>query len=313
MNVRRPLALLLSVLAPALLRAAPPASAPAAPPFPLEASDFDWIRNELIVREAEKLEKEVPRIEKGTDIKMRLIAGTDLIGSFDFASSNYFIVVRSKVESRQFYRELDPSDRLRLDRTYRDDWVKLSATARTWAILAAAKVPMPEPRAEPTWADLQRNGSPEEMVQFARRLATTWTARNPGERDPGHAALLLHACAAENRADAVGLLGRMYLQGHGVRRNGELALRMLAWAANAPERSKDAEDALRKFDVDSNRREMAVEGGAKWVRERQTEIQAHGVYIQGQKDARELKRKETLGVKEEPAKPDPKAGKKTGK
>jgi hypothetical protein len=296
----------LSLLFLALGRAAAadtlPAVEPVPPVVPLAESDREWVRNEIYVREAERMDRDSPRVQKGDELRLQLLNGNELIGTFVFASSNSFTVVRNQVESRQYFRELDIPDRLRLDPGFREAALKIAALAQTEALLPARK-PAPSPRTPLDWEELLRTGTREEMHLFARRvLGSLATERVPGPLDAGHAWLLLQA-SAPVKPEALADLGQLYVRGVGVRRNGELSLNLLAAASRVGVQS--ASDFINKTKVDSNRRRSAETAGQRWQEERRTDALRYQAHTLGMKQEREARRRETLGPEEPPPPPPP--------
>jgi hypothetical protein len=264
----------------------------------LAEADWDWVRNELVVRSAAQLDAESPRYKKGDEMKIRLVTGTDINGQFDFASDSYFIVIRNKAESRQPFIDLDPSDRVRIDPSFREATVKIEALLQARAIFAAAsKVKEPEPREKPTWDDLMKNGTTAEMNTEARRIMKTWSLRNPGPLDPGHAAVIFSGLAPAD-PEAAYALGTMIFNGAGIRKNGELSLNLISHAAKAG--VSESYRFLDRFKVESYRRDGAAKAGADWLAKQKSNLLLHKDSILALKAERETRRKETLGIKDAP-------------
>ena len=302
-----PTRLLPVLLALPLLRAvsAAPAAAPipvppAAPaPITLSTNDLEWVRHEIYVRESERMDQELPRTKKDDELRLRLINGADLVGSFVFASSNTFTAVRNNVESRQSFRDLDHQDRLRLDPTFREAALKLASLAQAQALMPPLKTP-PPPRSGLTWEELLRSGTADERLAFARSILATWSERSPGPLDPGYA-FLLSVSALPVNTDAAALAGLMLLNGQGVRKNPELSLQLLA--ASAAGKSNEASSVLAKFKVDNSRRVQAQADGERWLAARREELRRHEPRVMALKKEREEARLATLGP--EPAPPPP--------
>ena len=286
-----------------LLPLCAPAQQPGAatPPPVITMRDFERVAKDQRRAIDVELDRSHPKFHKDEAFEITTPKGTVVKGRFQWASSNYVLVVQAGArEVRVPFSDLPFTFRLRSDFEFRNEQAAITANVNARCILEAGGLAIEtfETTDGDALAYLAACADPAALTRTGKQIMKGSTKAAP---DPARAVLYFEAAASQGNADAQYALGRLYHAGFPLERNPAASARWLSAAAETYQ--QEASEFLNRINMPAQARqkglELHKELSAALAKQRKTMAEA---YLQQWK-AR-LARLIQPGAPPESAKPD---------
>ncbi len=248
------LALLFSVFA---LCASAQQPAGGKPPPVITMRDFERVAKDQRRAVETDLDRLHPKFRKNDPFEITTPKGEVIKGSFQWASSNYVLVVQAGTrEVRVPFSSLPFKERIRSDFELRNEQISITSTVNARTILehGGLVVETFEATAPDALAYLAACADPAALARTGKQIMKGSARATP---DPARAVLYFEAAASLGNADAQYALGRLHHGGFPLERDPALAARWLCAAAEAYQ--QEASEYLGRINVPAPVRQKALE------------------------------------------------------
>ena len=227
------------------------------PPPVITMRDFDRVAKDQRRAVDAELDRTHPKFRKDDPLEITTPKGTVIKGAFQWASSNYVLVVQAGArEVRVPFSDLPFAERLRSDFALRGERAAITAAVNARTILQAGGMEIGtfETSDPDALAYLAACSDPAALARTGKNILKG-TAKSPP--DPARAVLYFEAAASLGNADAQYALGRLYHAGFPLERNPAAAARWLCAAAEAYQ--QEASEFLNRINMPSPARQKGLD------------------------------------------------------
>ena len=248
-----------SALLLALLPLCAPAQQPgAAKPAPvITMRDFERVAKDQRRAFEADLDRALPKFRKDEPFDITTPKGTVVKGTFQWASSNYVLVVQTgSREVRVPFSDLPFTARLRSDFELRHEQASITATVNARIILEAGGLAIEtfDTTDPDALAYLAASADPAALTRMGKQIMKG-SAKAPA--DPARAVLYFDAAASLGNADAQYALGRLHHTGFPLERNPAAAARWLCAATETYQ--PEASEYLNRISMPAPARQKGLE------------------------------------------------------
>lgn len=219
--------------------------------------DFERVTKDLR-REAEAaVDRSHPKYRKDEPFEIITPKGAVIKGGFQWASSNYVLVIQASTrEVRVPFSDLPFDARMRSDFELRNEQARITATVNARCILEAGGLTFEtfETTDPDALAYLAVCADPAALVRTGKQIMKGSTKGAP---DPARAVLYFEAAASLGNADAQYALGRLYHSGFPLERNPAAAARWLNAAVQTYQ--QEASEFLNRINMSGAARQKGLD------------------------------------------------------